>query len=182
MIISLFNRGETDVKGTINTNGDAPTATGVGVTLLKTWLDDHKDRPLAESIKALEAFYGSWQNATNAEKETVTAAAQAADETQESETADVAEAQVTDIPDTTAFTVDEDGNVLELILSNADGISVRENGAWSPVNIDEEQPTIDDQEWIDTTAEGIAFWDGLDEEARQVLTRDEITKYAVTTE
>lgn len=181
MIISLFNRGETDVKGTINTNGDVPIATGVGVTLLKTWLDDHKDRPLVESVKALESFYSSWQNATNSAPETVTAAAEAADETDESETAEVAEAPEVDIPDTVAFTVDEDGNVLELILSSDDGISVREDGEWSAVNVDEEQPTIDDQEWVDTTEEGVAFWDGLDEDGRQALTRDDITQYAVAT-
>lgn len=83
--------------------------------------------------------------------------------------------------ETIAFTVDEDGKVLELIKSDAEGVAIREDGDWSPVNIDEAQPTIDDMEWLDTNRRGVAFWDSLDEDERE-LTRDKIEKYAVTSE
>lgn len=83
--------------------------------------------------------------------------------------------------DTLAFTVDDAENVLELILSNTEGISIRENNAWVPVNIDEDQPTIDDQEWLDAKPEAIAFWDGLSEAERD-LTRDQVLEYTVPSE
>lgn len=83
--------------------------------------------------------------------------------------------------DTLAFTVDDAENVLELILSNADGVSIRENNAWVPVNTDEDQPTIDDQEWLDATPEAVIFWDSLSEAERD-LTRDQVLEYTVPNE
>lgn len=79
--------------------------------------------------------------------------------------------------DTIAFTVDDDENVLELILSNADGISIRENGGWTPVNSEQDQPTIDDQEWLETSQAGVDFWDSLSEDERD-LSREEVLEYA----
>ena len=63
--------------------------------------------------------------------------------------------------DTLAVTIDDDDNVLELIYSNADGIYVRDNGEWTLANSEEEQPTIDDQFWVDVTPEFIAVYDQL---------------------
>lgn len=86
-----------------------------------------------------------------------------------------------EIAETIAFTVDEDGSVKELIRSDAEGVAVREDGDWSPVNVDEDQPTIDDLEWVDTTRRGVAFWDSLDEDEKE-LTREQIEKYAAPSE
>jgi hypothetical protein len=89
--------------------------------------------------------------------------------------------EVAEVPETVAFTIDDDGNVLELIRSATDGVFVREDGDWVPVDADEEQPTIDDMEWADTTRRGIAFWDSLDEDERDI-TRDKIEKYLAPSE
>lgn len=86
-----------------------------------------------------------------------------------------------EIAETIAFTVDEDGSVKELIRSDAEGVAIRENGDWAPVNLDEDQPTIDDLEWVDTTRRGVAFWDSLDEDEKE-LTREQIEKYAAPSE
>lgn len=86
-----------------------------------------------------------------------------------------------EIAETIAFTVDEDGSVKELIRSDTEGVAIREDGDWSPVNIDEDQPTIDDLEWVDTTRRGVAFWDSLDEDEKE-LTREQIEKYAAPSE
>jgi hypothetical protein len=83
--------------------------------------------------------------------------------------------------DTIAFTIDEDGSVLELIKSDADGVFIRENGGWAEVNTDQEQPTVDDQEWLDTTEAGIAFWDSLSEDERDI-TREDVLEYTAQSE
>jgi len=83
--------------------------------------------------------------------------------------------------ETIAFTIDDDGNVLELIRSNAEGVFIREDGDWAEVDIEDEQPTIDDMEWADTNRRGIAFWDSLDEDEREV-TRDQVEKYLAPSE
>jgi hypothetical protein len=62
MIISLFSRNKPGVRGTINTDGDAPTATGVGETMLEAWLKAHEDQPQADVTRGLETFYASWGN------------------------------------------------------------------------------------------------------------------------
>lgn len=62
MIISFFAYNEPGVKGTINTGGDAPTATGVGEELLEVWMNQHKDLSAAKAVESLEAFYSSWGN------------------------------------------------------------------------------------------------------------------------
>lgn len=62
MIISFFAYNEPGVRGTINTGGDAPTATGVGEELLEVWMNQHKDFSTAKAVESLEAFYSSWGN------------------------------------------------------------------------------------------------------------------------
>ena len=62
MIISFFAYNEPGVRGTINTGGDAPTATGVGEELLETWMEQHKEMTAARAVESLEAFYASWGN------------------------------------------------------------------------------------------------------------------------
>lgn len=62
MIISLYSRNEPGVRGTINTDGEAPTATGVGQTMLDAWMKAHAGQPMDGVVKGLEAFYSSWGN------------------------------------------------------------------------------------------------------------------------
>src|SRR5690606_14926984 len=62
MIISFFNRNEPGVKGTINTDGEAPSATGVGEQMLEAWMDMHEGEDPQKTIEGLEAFYSSWAN------------------------------------------------------------------------------------------------------------------------
>lgn len=62
MIISLFSRNEPGVRGTINTDGETPTATGVGVTMLEAWMKAHEGEPIGPTVRALESFYSSWGN------------------------------------------------------------------------------------------------------------------------
>ena len=81
--------------------------------------------------------------------------------------------------ETIAFTVDDEDNVLELIRSDAEGLFIREASDWTPVNMDEEQPTIDDQIWLDATPEAIMFWDGLVNESDRDLTREQVREYTV---
>lgn len=69
-----------------------------------------------------------------------------------------------------AATVDVEGDVLELIYSNVDGIYVRDSGTWTLVDTNTDQPTIDDQEWFDVTLEFVPVFDNL------LLTQDSVTR------
>lgn len=83
---------------------------------------------------------------------------------------------------TIAFTVDDQDNVLELIKSDDTGVFVRENADWTPVDTDTEQPTIDDQEWLDVNeAEATAFWDQSGGEDA-AITREDVLEYALDSE
>lgn len=62
MIISLYSRNQPGVRGTINTDGEVPTATGVGETMLEAWLKSHEGQPNEVVKRSLEAFYSSWGN------------------------------------------------------------------------------------------------------------------------
>lgn len=67
--------------------------------------------------------------------------------------------------------------MLELIYSNDDGIYRRENGAWTPVNTDAPQPTIDDMEWLDVLPAFVPIFD--DKIASQdSISRSEAAEYA----
>lgn len=79
--------------------------------------------------------------------------------------------------DSLAATVDAEENVLELIFSNADGIYVRENREWSLVDADQDQPTIDDQEWYDVTPDFVTAFDDMIE-SEDSISRDVLVKYA----
>lgn len=85
----------------------------------------------------------------------------------------------TEVPadDTLCVTVDDDENVLELIYSNADGIYVRDTGEWTLVDTDIDQPTIDDQFWVDVTPDFVAVFDGMMQTEDGLLYAD-VAKYA----
>lgn len=51
----------------------------------------------------------------------------------------------------------ESEKVLDLILVNADGIYVRENGAWSLLPGDDER--VDGPEWLEVTPDAVKAWD-----------------------
>lgn len=74
------------------------------------------------------------------------------------------------------FTIDEDGSsVVELIRSDDAGIAVRDNGEWIDVNADEEQPTIDDLEWVEVSEDAVDFWDN----ATDTVKKDDILQFEV---
>jgi hypothetical protein len=79
------------------------------------------------------------------------------------------------------FTVSMDGEVLELIKSDKQGVAVRDNGKWVPLDLDNENPTVDDQEWIGVNNDAIKFWDDEGEKNAN-LKRDDVLKYAVNSE
>lgn len=78
--------------------------------------------------------------------------------------------------DSLCATIDSDGNVLELIYSNADGIYIRDGGQWTLVDTDTDQPTIDDQEWFDVTQDFIPVYDEL-MQTQDAITRDDVVPY-----
>lgn len=104
MIISFFAYNEPGVKGTINTGGDAPTATGVGEELLEVWLNQHKDVSTAKAVESLEAFYSSWGN-------------QSGFSAVEPSGADTTISVLTDEP-------------MALIQTGPSTLNIRENGEW----------------------------------------------------
>jgi hypothetical protein len=96
-------------------------------------------------------------------------------------------ADITALPDATTaelpegdslcVTIDEEDSVLELIYSNSDGIYVRDGGEWSLVNTEnEDQPTIDDQEWFDVNPAFIDVYDGL-MQTSDGITREDAVPY-----
>lgn len=152
MIISLFERGKPGVRGTINTDGTTPVATGVGKELLNVWLEAQEGAPIADITRSLETFYSSFINPPEAAS---------------------AEIAVEEI----AFTVDEDGSVLELVRSTAEGIFLREGGDWvAPEN--DSLPTVWGQEWISTDQAGVDYWDSQENSGN--LTREQVTEYVVS--
>lgn len=80
-----------------------------------------------------------------------------------------------------SFTITVDSEeVLELLIANPQGISVRESGEWVKLNLDDDQPTIEDQEWLDVSPAAIDFWDTLAPDA-QVM-RQDVIQYALPAE
>lgn len=76
------------------------------------------------------------------------------------------------------FTVGEDDQVLELLEQQEDGLFVRDNGDWAPVDTSAEQPTIFDVEWIDVSEEALDFWDKAQTEDSEVG-RTEVEQYII---
>lgn len=60
MIITLYSRNTDEAVGKINTTVSPPTATGVGVNLLESWIKSREGEPMDEIIDSLERFYSSW--------------------------------------------------------------------------------------------------------------------------
>jgi hypothetical protein len=69
-------------------------------------------------------------------------------------------------------TVDDKGSVLELIQEDSEGLLVRENGDWTEVNTDDENPTIFEQEWIDVSDDIVDFWDDAQSKDEDVTKED----------
>lgn len=63
MIIRLYNKGDNNVIGTINTAGKTPIASGVGEPILDAWMGANKDVPRVDATRQLESFFASWKNA-----------------------------------------------------------------------------------------------------------------------
>lgn len=133
-------------------NGQVKDVSGSANVYLNNW--QLSGRSLAE----FEDYYSSWSNGyAKSESEAGT------------------------LEPTIAFTVDDDGNVAELIKSDETGIFIRENGDWSPVDTDKPQPTIDDLEWLDVNDDALKFWDDEGENS-DAVTREDVLKYAIDSE
>ena len=70
------------------------------------------------------------------------------------------------------FTIDENDKVLELIESGEDGLMVRTDEDWIPVDSTEDNPTIDDLEWLDVSDDALEYWDEVEDEDEVVLRKD----------
>lgn len=75
------------------------------------------------------------------------------------------------------FTIDENDKVLELIETGEDGLMVRTDEDWIPVDSTEDNPTIDDLEWLDVSDDALEFWDEVEDEDEVVL-REDVMRFA----
>lgn len=73
------------------------------------------------------------------------------------------------------FTISEDEKVLELIESGEDGLMIRDNEDWIPV--EDDTPTVEDQEWLDVTEDALEFWDNAQKNDTEV-TREDVLQFA----
>lgn len=88
------------------------------------------------------------------------------------------EAEFVDQPDVTfSFTIDDDGNILELIKSDDEGVWVRENGDWILTDSNDPNDTIWDKEWLDVSEDAIKFWDESQND-EEPISRDRVVKYS----
>ena len=60
MIIRLYKLNQPTVRGTINTSGTVPSASGTGEPILEAWLKAHEDVPVADATRSLESFFAAW--------------------------------------------------------------------------------------------------------------------------
>lgn len=74
------------------------------------------------------------------------------------------------------FTIDEKENVLELIESGEDSLMVRVDEDWIPVDTTQDNPTIDDQEWLDVSEDALDYWDEVEDED-EVVTREDVMRF-----
>lgn len=79
------------------------------------------------------------------------------------------------------FTITDDEDVLELVVSHPSGVAVRDNGEWLELNLDEDNPSVDDLEWLDVSDAAIPFWDAASADDKPVK-RADVLKYAVNVE
>lgn len=153
MNIIFYDVHTNAVTGRIDIDGETVNGiSGVAHVYLNSWKQAGRD------VSDFADYYESWSNGYAK-----------------------AEAEVATLEPTLAFTIDDDENVVELIRSDESGVSVRESGDWVPVNTDEDQPSIDDLEWLDVTEAAIEFWDTQSEEAGAVK-RDDVLEYALDQE
>jgi hypothetical protein len=64
------------------------------------------------------------------------------------------------------ITVDDDGNVLELVQVSPDGVFVRTNNTWVAIDTDSESDddTVFGREWFDVTEDAVELYDTLETE------------------
>lgn len=76
------------------------------------------------------------------------------------------------------FTVDDDGNVLELIKDEDDSLSIRIDGEWVDISDEDEFPTVYEQILKPATDDSVGAWDA-DLEDNQELKLEDIADYIV---
>lgn len=74
------------------------------------------------------------------------------------------------------FTVDDDGNVLELVKDEDTSISIRIDGEWVDISDEDEFPTVYEQEMKPATDDSVGAWDA-ELEDNQELKLEDITDY-----
>lgn len=74
------------------------------------------------------------------------------------------------------FTVDDDGNVLELVKDEDTSISIRIDGEWVDISDEDEFPTVYEQEMKPATDDSVGAWDA-ELEDNQDLKLEDITDY-----
>jgi hypothetical protein len=85
-------------------------------------------------------------------------------------------------PEVVDFTLDDKGNVLELLKTTDDGdMFYWENGDWQPVTKDGDYPTIYDRPLLEVERDDIGlaiqFWTKA-QESGQHVTKDDVTRFA----
>lgn len=85
-----------------------------------------------------------------------------------------------------SITVRADGEVLELIRSDIDGMAYREDGAWIPVSLEatkEDYPTIYGQEWHDVKDKAVPYYDAhIDDRITKAEMQQFFKNYDILTE
>lgn len=76
------------------------------------------------------------------------------------------------------FTVDDDGNVLELVKDEDESISIRIDGEWVDISDEDEFPTVYEQEMKPATDDSVGAWDA-ELEDNQALKLKDIADYIV---
>ena len=70
------------------------------------------------------------------------------------------------------FTVDDDGNVLELIKSEEESLSIRVDGEWVDISSEDEFPTVYEQTMKPATDDSVGAWDSELESNDQLKLED----------
>jgi len=81
------------------------------------------------------------------------------------------------------LSIADDGEVLELVLSNPSGLYLRDSGGWwkvddSPDNEPAADDRLDNREWIDVSAAAVDAFDRA-QEARKTLKLEDLEKFKV---
>lgn len=78
-------------------------------------------------------------------------------------------------------TLDDDGNVLELVLTNSSGVFIFSDDQWiavDPEGVNEDEDTVYGREWLDVSAEILPFF--VEHQHEDVITREQIAPFVTS--